>query len=142
MNIHHLLEEIKHKISPGAENNEFEFDEEGRIEKFPFLKKIFLSLIIILVASLSFGLGQLSGVENREPIRIEYDPSISNQTASVIGAVNNLEDSVVVSSKGTKYHYLHCSGAKQISEANKIVFASAQAAESAGYTLAKNCSPR
>ncbi len=50
--------------------------------------------------------------------------------------------SVVASSKGTKYHYLNCPGAKQISEANKITFTSAKEAEAAGYTRAANCKPQ
>ena len=125
------------------------YDKDGRIERFPLFRKLFLSLVIILVASLSFGIGRLTVVGKREPVKIEYDlaltesatPSVE-QTASVIKAVDNENTSVVVSKNGTKYHYLHCSGAKQIKEENKIVFATPAAAEAAGYTLAANCSPR
>lgn len=126
------------------------FDKDGRVERFPLIRKLFLSLVILLVASLSFGLGRLTTIGKASPIKIEYDASISNQ-ASVSGAINSIENSklkienstsVVGSSKGSKYHYLHCPGAKQISETNKIVFASPSAAEASGYTLAGNCKPR
>jgi hypothetical protein len=112
------------------------------------LNKLFLSLVIILASTLSFGLGRLSVVGNREPVKIEMDPSLldtSNSvpnTASVIQALPVGTDGVVASRKGTKYHYSYCPGAKQISEANKITFSSAKEAESAGYTLAANCKPR
>ncbi|HEY9582849.1 MAG TPA: hypothetical protein VJK09_00855, partial [Candidatus Paceibacterota bacterium] len=99
-------------------------------------------------------IGRLSVVGNREPIKIEYDPALTeqlstpsvastlgvDQTANVINAVG--EESVVVSKNGSKYHYPYCSSAKQIKEENKIVFATPAAAEAAGYTLAANCKLR
>ena len=126
------------------------YDKEGRVERFPLIRKLFLSLTIILLASLSFGIGRLSVTSNRESVRIEYDPEIANQTsttnigtnqtANVLNAVGS--GSVVVSKNGARYHYLYCTGAKQIKEENKIVFPTPAAAEAAGYTLAANCSPR
>lgn len=126
------------------------YDKDGRIERFPLFKKLFLSLTIILVAFLSFGIGRLSVADNREPVRIEYDPGLTtndkqpttniNQTANIINALG--EGSVVVSKNGVRYHYPYCSGAKQIKEENKIVFLTPAAAEAAGYTLAANCKPR
>jgi hypothetical protein len=136
---------------------EVTFDKEGNIERFPLVRKLFLSLVIILVAGISFGLGRLSGGGDRDGIKLEFDPTISNsqfpitngvQPASALqgakSATSNVikAGEVVASSKGKKYHYPHCPGAKQISEANKIVFASAQAAEASGYSLAANCVPR
>ena len=132
------------------------YDKDGEVERFPLFRKLFLSIVIILVAVLSFGIGRLTVVGKREPIRIEYDASISNSQfpisnqASVSSALNNIENSklkienstsVVVSKNGARYHYLHCSGAKQIKEENKIVFPTPAAAEAAGYTLAANCKP-
>lgn len=137
------------------------YDKNGEVSsadwRILLFRKLFLSLIIILVATLSFGLGRLSTVGNREPIKIEYDkgivqgsqsPSTSqvNNTASVVNATKQIAPSVsgevVVSKNGTRYHYLHCSGAKQIKEENKIVFNTPRDAEAAGYTLAANCKPR
>ena len=135
----------------------FSYDKEGRIERFPLLKKLFLAMVIILTALLSFNIGRLSATKNKEPIRIEYDPSLIqdeiqnsstsqvNNSASVINAVQSQTvetGEVVVSKNGSKYHYSYCPGAKQIKEENKIVFKTPAAAETAGYTLANNCRPR
>ena len=70
------------------------FDNRGEAVKFPLFRKLFLALVIILVALLSFGIGRLS-VTGKEPIRIEYDPELTtnnsqpttSQTASVITAI-------------------------------------------------------
>ena len=151
------LQDILNRIKPRPETEIIEFDEKGEALKFPLFRKLFLSITIILVASLSFGIGRLSVVGKREPIRIENDSSISNdeflisnqvsnpnaQTANVITATQVQSNTTVVGSKnGSKYHYSHCSGAKQIKEENKIVFSSPQTAEAAGYSLAANCKPK
>ncbi len=121
------------------------FDKAGQPEQEPSLaRKLFLSLVILLVAALSFGIGRLTSVSTGQGIKIEYDPDL--QTASAVQATQALPvqgGSVVVASKnGSKYHYLHCPGAKQIKEMNKITFVTPEAAEAAGYTLAGNCLPR
>ena len=137
------LQDIWEKIKPQSQVEVVALNENGEIESFPLFRKLFLSITIILVVSLSFGIGRLSVVGKREPIRIEYDPEISkNQVASVIQAISKSNDEVVASKNGARYHYPHCSGAKQIKETNKIVFASPTSAEAAGYTLAANCSPK
>ena len=123
---------------------EISFDKEGNVERFPLFHKLFLSITIILLAILSFGIGRLSVVGKRDSVRIEYDGV--NQTANILNAVipapRSFSESEVVGSKnGTKYHYPHCPGAKQIKEENKLTFNSPKEAESAGYTLATNCSP-
>lgn len=133
------------------------FDKTGRIERFPLFRKLFLSITIVLVAILSFGIGRLSVVGNREPIKVEYDSEIFNSQsvtanqATAVSAVKNIENtgaqtenstSVVTSKNGRKYHFLYCPGAKQIKEENKIIFSSPVDAEAAGYTLAANCKPR
>lgn len=135
----------------------FTFAKDGRVEKYPLYKKLYLSLVIVLVATLSFGLGRLSGGGERGGIKLEFDSSMSNtqfpisNEATASKALNSLENSklkienstqVVASSKGNKYHYPYCPGAKQISEKNRITFSNAAAAEASGYTLASNCRPR
>ncbi len=115
---------------------------------------IFLGLIVILVAFGSFGLGRLSKIEDsKTPIRIEnsvespknsapqaVNKDSSSQGASVISSIQNgAEGQLVGSSGGTKYHFPWCSGAKTISEANKIYFSSKAEAEARGYTAASNC---
>ena len=118
---------------------EVAFDNRGEMVRFPVLRRLFLALVIILVAGLSFGIGQLTGTKGRGPVKIEFDPTLSeNQSASAIQAVLG---PIVASKNGKKYHYLDCPGAKQIAEKNKLFFSSAEAAEASGYTLALNCSP-
>jgi len=131
-----------------AEEVTFDKDEEitgwdPLSSSFPWMKKLYLSLVIMLTAGLAFGLGRLSVVGEKAEIKIEYDPSL--QSASVVSASPSLlstpssQTSVVASKNGQKYHYPHCSGAKQIAEANKITFENPAAAEASGYTLASNC---
>ena len=156
MSINNFLEKIKNIALPAnsGAGEEVSFDKEGHIERFPLFRKLFLALVIILVATLSFGIGRLSVAGNREPIRIEYNPELTEQsawstpsvgqTASVINSIptGNSETGVITSKNSSKYHFLHCPGAKQIKEENKITFKTPAAAEAAGYTLAANCSPR
>jgi hypothetical protein len=133
----------------------FKLDEEGRVEKRFEWKRLFLPVSIVLISLLSFGIGRLTVLENNTPIRIEYDEELANdklpttpttegqmQTLNAAPAAQISNTTVVGSSKSDKYHYLHCSGAKQISEKNKITFSSPAQAESAGYTLAANCEAR
>ncbi|PIR58099.1 MAG: hypothetical protein COU71_00495 [Parcubacteria group bacterium CG10_big_fil_rev_8_21_14_0_10_38_31] len=112
---------------------------------------IIISLTIILVAFLSFGLGRLSKIEeNNVPITIE------NTRASVLSAqsAQNLQNTatnpqlgggaaklgvIVASKNGTKYHFPWCSGAIRIKDENKIWFGSESEAKSAGYGPASNC---
>ena len=128
------------------------FDKDGEPEKTGWrglvLEKLFLALVIILVATLGFGVGRLTGGEESEPVRIEYDSTLTTNypqptTKNAASAIQALpEGGVVVSKSGSKYHYPYCTGAKQIKEENKISFVSAKEAEAAGYILATNCSPR
>jgi hypothetical protein len=156
MSIKDLYKRIKggsvNRTSDDELSEVIEFDEIGQIRRHGLIDRFFLSLVIILVAMLSFGLGRLYTIGERAGVVIEYDPSLlesalveggtsKNQHASsALGATR--EGSVVVSSKGTKYHYAHCSGAKQIKEENRIIFVSAAEAEQAGYSLAANCKPK
>lgn len=144
------LQDFLNRIKP-PQVETIQLDENGEVRsaswRIMIFQKLFLSLTIILVALLSFGIGRLSVAGDREPIKIEYDPNLStsqvDNVASVISATKpNNSTSVVVSKNGTRYHYLDCAGAKQIKEENKIVFATPVAAEAAGYTLAANCKPR
>lgn len=102
------------------------------------------ALIIILVATGSFGLGRLSvQTKAKEPFQINRAVS-QNKTPSAVSAAainSNTSSSgkVVASKNGTKYHFPWCSGAKNISEANKIFFDTKEEAEKAGYTKASNC---
>lgn len=144
------IREFWQRIKPLLPNEEtVSFDREGRVEGARHWEKLFLAALIVLVSTLSFGLGRLSVGEKRAGVTIEYDPELAgvSSQSKVAGASTASEQTsaagqVVGSSKGSKYHYPHCPGAKQISEKNKIVFSSAAAAEASGYTLAANCKAR
>lgn len=107
------------------------------------LKKYYIVLVVILVAILSFGLGRLSKQGNKEPIRVEYAEGTKELVATPLKALERGETpqngAVSASKSGTKYHFIHCPGWKQIKEENRITFQNAKEAELAGYTLAGNC---
>lgn len=103
-------------------------------------RDVFFSAVIVLVGFASFGLGRLSLLESkREPVRIE------NALVASIGGVKEKEEKItlggqiVASKSGSKYHYPWCAGASQISEKNKLWFASSEEARKAGYAPASNC---
>ena len=120
-------------------------------------REVYTSGLIILVGLSSFGLGRLSILEDRrEPIRIvgaidfadskeetgsvasaiKTSPPASINSASVAGSVAG---SVVASKSGTKYYVPWCGSASNISEKNKVWFATVEDARKAGYTPASNC---
>lgn len=93
---------------------------EGRVPRDTLLVGI-----IVVASFLSFGLGYLSGVDASSGG--EEERSAAPET------------SVIASKYGTKYYLPTCSGVERISEANRVVFPSAAAARSEGYTPAENC---
>jgi len=118
-------------------------------------KELYLSLIILLVAIISFGLGRLSKIrEEKTPITIE---SINTETSiAVSNALNKngagimLEHNsstispssskiFVASKNGKKYYYAWCESAKIIKEQNRVWFSTQAEAEKAGYSPAVNC---
>jgi len=115
-------------------------------------KKAFTPIIIVLVAGFAFGLGRLSKIEeNKLPLVIEQ----SEESGEVLGTSVTTQNpntkaqpstnpqttmgKYVASKSGEKYHYPWCSGAKRITEANKIWFNTVEEAQAAGYTPAANC---
>lgn len=109
-----------------------------------------IALLIILVATASFGLGRLSKIEAEvSPVRFTTPTSvpavsstIAGQGASVAGSATLSSDAseVVVGSKnGSTYHFPWCGGAMRIKEENKVSFINSVEARKAGYEPAKNC---
>lgn len=109
----------------------------------------FYSVLLLLVAIVSFGLGQRSvtvnpaneaasvvtSAPNREvDLRLVPETPIQEENSK-----NTQAGTLIASKSGTKYHLPTCPGAKQIKEANKIEFSSKAEAEAAGYTAAANC---
>ncbi|MBX4210370.1 hypothetical protein KW783_00155 [Candidatus Parcubacteria bacterium] len=105
--------------------------------------EIAVIIVIILVGTASFGLGRMSAVSNvKVPIKITegYPPASQLAApAAELASAGTPSGGVVASKSSKKYHYPWCTGAKQISTSNKIVFASATEAEKAGYVKASNC---
>lgn len=122
-------------------------------------EQVFISVILILVALLAFGLGRLSVISERGgDFEIQYlEPEGKVQGASITNtgslkveagssdknlqpSPSNLHAGAYVASKtGTAYHFPWCPGANLIKDENKIWFASKEEAEAAGYTPAGNC---
>ena len=97
-------------------------------------REIFFVASIILVGLMGFGLGRLSKLDdNKTPITIRESTSVVNSAISVDSG------KLVASKSGASYHFPWCPGAKKISEANKVWFASVYEAEKAGYKKAINC---
>lgn len=112
--------------------------------------QVFYSLLIILVAGVSFWLGRISLeptqlVDSRVqiiPISNEQSNTISDEASNIKSFSTEADSSnivVVGSRSGSKYHLPSCPGAKQIKPANIITFSSTAAAEAAGYKPAANC---
>ena len=116
-------------------------------------RELYLAAVIILVATISFGLGRLSKIrEEKTPITIE---NVGTSTEIIVNALNKnvtenkLEQNLgnisqspkifVASRNGKKYYYAWCESAKVIKEANRIWFSTADEAEKAGYEPATNC---
>lgn len=121
--------------------------------------RIFLSFVIVLVATASFFLGRLSvggkvgwreggGGVAMVPVGMTYTGSAAatGQTAKIPtrDAVSDVlvsdASTYVASRSGTKYHHRDCAGAKRIKEENRIYFTTEAEARAAGYTPAANCS--
>jgi hypothetical protein len=111
---------------------------------------VFYSILLILVAVASFGLGRQSVQSTVEPATQVSAPVVNYQEKPLnkplispesdpINDINDASVAVVASKTGTKYHLPTCPGAKQIKEANLITFDSVAAAKAAGYTPAANC---
>lgn len=101
----------------------------GTLAKIP--RDILVIAIIFFASSASFGLGYLAGIDMGQG---------STSAAYIPSSLPRDSDRTIVASKnGTKYYLSGCAGAQAISEANKVWFVSAFAAEAAGYTPAANC---
>jgi len=110
-------------------------------------------LVVVIALGLlgSFGLGRLSNESSVHPIVIDYkEPSGSANALSAVDPLGfTLEASktealssskaIVASKRGSKYYFIWCSGAKSLSEANKIYFDTEESARAAGYEISTTC---
>lgn len=97
-------------------------------------RDVFIIAILVLASSLSFGLGYLAGSERGQASTVTIEMSSFTPTSTTTTA-----GQVVASKNGTKYYLPSCAGADRISDANKVWFASAEAARAQGYAPAANC---
>lgn len=94
-------------------------------------RDILIIAILILACLFSFGLGYLAGLDAGQA------SGISLTISPLVATVTNGQ--VLAAKTGTKYYLPWCAGADRISDANKVRFASASAAQAVGYTPATNC---
>lgn len=113
---------------------------------------LYIVIIIILVGTLSYGLGKISNYEkDKTPISVlktkEYLLSTVLESNSEINNVQINNDQnpvknngvVVASKSGTKYYYPWCTGVSRIKEENKVWFDTIEGARATGLTPASNC---
>ena len=117
-------------------------------------RAFYVALLMVLVASSSFGLGRLSKMaQNSKPVVIEYEAQslVANASQGAykasekgIGLPAQAENSptglFVASKKGKKYYPINCSAGSSLKEDNKIFFQTEAEAEAAGYTQSSSCS--
>lgn len=99
-------------------------------------RELFTAFCIVLGVVLCTGTVRLWIIlQDREEIRFVESQQLAPTASS--GALETVN--FVASRNGKNYYYPWCSGVARLKEANKIWFSSAQAAQAAGYTLAKSC---
>lgn len=115
-----------------------------KLKSFLLDDKLFYGFLVLQMSLISFILGMQMG--RAQPVPQAPRPALPLEAAAqaqslpVAPAANTIESGDFVASRsGSRYHKLSCPGAKQIKEENKVFFASAQAAEAAGYKRAANC---
>lgn len=111
-------------------------------------EQAFLTTLLILVATASFGLGRqsvdLTEVGATKPTVAEtkavFESPVGDPPSSERAPVVPADSTYYVASKsGEAYHLPYCGGAARIKEENKIYFKSKAEAEAAGYRPAANC---
>lgn len=93
-------------------------------------KDVYAALIIVFVGFASFFLGALWDKDRGAPQVSIQSPTEEQGTST---------DPYVASWTSKIYRLTTCPGVSAINDANKVYFATAEDAEAAGYTAAKNC---
>ena len=113
---------------------------------------LLIVLVVILSATLAFGLGVLAGKDMAKPngkdgFWIEQLPQRPDASGGgPAAAIEAIAEPVVegpkvymASKTGTKYYLPTCGTAKRIKEENRVWFSTKDEAEAAGYGPAANC---
>lgn len=102
-----------------------------------YRRDIVILLTLILVGVGGYYIGKMETPQKGGGMVIRAE-----QVDTLATAGEGLKDmTVVASTRGSKYYYAACSGAKAISPKNKITFATPEEAERKGYTQAAGCEP-
>ena len=110
-------------------------------------KELYLAAIIILVATISFGLGRLSKIrEEKTPITIE-NVAVATSTEIIANTTNSQRATLTVdankifvaSRNGKNITTPGATVRKKIKESNKVWFSTKEEAEKSGYQPAENC---
>jgi hypothetical protein len=112
---------------------------------------LWTGLCLMLVAWSAYNLGIMAGRNGSVPLQeaaaVHLRTGIVSQTPAPSsgggGGASHDDPRVVVSkaSSSKKYHYAWCPGAAKIKPENQLWFPTAADAQSAGYSLAGNCTP-
>ncbi len=132
-----------------------QFREKGNTLLARVPRDVLIVALLVLTSSASFGLGILAGQGAAGPstgsgqgsaFSISQIPMTEDAPAAAAAAGTTALPAsipaggqVVASKNGTKYFLPWCAGAKLISAANLVTFASAADAAAKGYTPAANC---
>jgi hypothetical protein len=104
----------------------------------PRKEQLAVSLILVLVALFSFGLGRLSVMyADKGDLEILY-PETEN-TLLPEGVLMGQNRPFVASKTGEKYFPPGCTASSVIAQENKLYFKTAVEAEARGYVLSKSC---
>lgn len=110
-----------------------------KIKDIALTQSVYLTLVIVLVALASFGLGRRSIEESVRPVGSSASVTKSLEKDEGSDEVTSDSTYYVASKNGEAYHLPFCSGAKRISDTNLIKFSTKEEAEAAGYRPAANC---
>lgn len=118
---------------------------EAYFSKLSALNPYVVPAIVVLVGAGAFGLGRLSALPGRQPLRIVYPeaqlatPTSASALSGASASVSVEEGVYVASRSGSKYYLPVCPGVSRIKQENRIYFVSKVQAEAAGYEPASNC---
>ncbi|MEI8130068.1 MAG: hypothetical protein WCG55_01020 [bacterium] len=104
--------------------------------------------ILALSAGISFYLGYVARAETHKeplvaiecPLNAYISPISSDISSSHVSTQNAQSGAFIASKNGKKYYPASCAGASKIKATNRVYFQTSKEAESAGYSLASQCS--
>jgi hypothetical protein len=109
---------------------------------YPVLRfLVFINIVVYFVTLASL----YKTLYTKEAIKYEISsfsvPSLVNKVGKSHSVSNEIydENQIIASKHGTKYYYADCSGVNRIKIENRVYFDDFEAAERAGFMLAKNC---